>query len=350
MLALALVLSLLIGIHDYLMGLLAPFKPQSKGLPWLYAFINFGFWAVLSPWLWRAHQRLKQVQVPKKYLLWVLAALGFAIIHELVTTSLFYGIKLIIEQKTFTDQQLLHRLNLMVVGTFSRVFEFVILVVVFTIYDHYRAYKDQQLKLAAIKGELFEIKLESLKAQLHPHFLFNTLNSISALITEDAAKSRSMIANLSYLLRALFKQDTEHLVTLEQELNYIKYYLRIEEARYSNRMQVTYNIDEQLNEVLVPKLILQPLVENAIKHGIAKCNSLGIIVIDAYLQDDDLVLCVSDTCKNQTKPSFRWDLAGVGLNNSRERLRQLYPDDHEINVTAEGSKFEVRIQFTAEFK
>jgi len=349
-LALALALSLVIGVHDYLMTLLAPFKPPSKGLPWLYALINFGFWALLSPLLWRTYKRITLLKKPATVVWWIIAALGFSIVHELITTSLFYGIKLTIEQKMLTDQQLWHRLNLMLVGTFSRILEFILLVVAFTIYCYYSDYKAQQLKLAAVKGELFEIKLESLKAQLQPHFLFNTLNSISALISADPAKSRAMLSNLSQLLRALFKQDAEHLIPLAEELAYIKHYLSIEEARYSDRMQVRYQIEEGHEGVLVPKLILQPLVENAIKHGIAQCTGPGIISIEVYREENYLVMLVRDQCHNQEKSSFDWTQAGVGLTNTRERLRQLYPDQHTMKVKAKGSEFTVQLRIVREFQ
>lgn len=165
-------------------------------------------------------------------------------------------------------------------------------------------------------------RLDSLKAQLRPHFLFNTLHSVSALVDEDAAAARRVLAQLSDLLRASLQGSDRQEVTLEEEVELVRTYLAIEEVRFSDRLRVSWSIDPDVAEALVPHLFLQPLVENAIRHGIAPMTEAGQIEIRARRNHDALLLEVQDDGRGPGPSPVEG--GGIGLRNVRDRLAQLY--------------------------
>ncbi len=180
-----------------------------------------------------------------------------------------------------------------------------------------------QLKLSEIEAGLKHAQLDALKMQLHPHFLFNTLNTISVLMPEDVGVARQVLFKLSDLLRATLK-TSDHEITLRQELELLRLYLEIEQTRFQNRLTVRMNIDPDVLDARAPTLILQPIVENAIKHGIAPRSAPGIVEVSASRNNGAVELRVSDSGSAMVdiepgKP------AGVGLANVRARLEKLYP-------------------------
>ena len=199
-----------------------------------------------------------------------------------------------------------------------------------TLYAYYRRLRSEELKAAELREQLMESQFRLLKMQLHPHFLFNALHSISSLVYSDPPRADRMIAQFSELLRLSLETSDVVLVPLREELEYVKKYLEIEQIRFSNRLAVKYSIAADVLAVDVPNLILQPLVENAIKHGIAKQESGGTIEISAYKRRGGLILAVEDNgpgfAKNKTD--------GIGIRNVSERLRKLYM--HRARLTLTG--------------
>ncbi|HEY0047831.1 MAG TPA: histidine kinase, partial [Pyrinomonadaceae bacterium] len=135
--------------------------------------------------------------------------------------------------------------------------------------DFYRRFQAEQLKSSELKAALATSQLNALKMQIHPHFLFNTLNSVSALIHEDQKAADKMVARLGDFLRLTLESSGDHEVSLEQEMDFVGHYLEIESVRFQDRLVVRMNIDPETLAARVPNLILQPIVENAIKHGIS---------------------------------------------------------------------------------
>jgi two-component system, LytTR family, sensor kinase len=173
------------------------------------------------------------------------------------------------------------------------------------------------------RSELAIAQLGALRAQIQPHFLFNTLNAITALVRDQETRSAlATLARLSDLLRSVLTVNTAHEVSLAEELGFIEQYLGIMEVRYSDRLHVTYQVPTDLRGARVPTFVLQPLVENAIRHGIAKRTEAGRIDIAARRVGDHLVLTVSDDGPGPNGSAN----GGVGLANTRERLRRLYGD------------------------
>ncbi|HEY0048886.1 MAG TPA: histidine kinase [Pyrinomonadaceae bacterium] len=200
--------------------------------------------------------------------------------------------------------------------------------------EYFRRLNDEKVRVAQLSTQLSEAQLSALKMQIHPHFLFNTLNSIVGLIQTDRDSAEIMTRKLSDFLRITLKNSGEMTVSLEQEFSFIKTYLDIEKVRFQKRLTIEFSFDEDILQAKVPNLILQPLVENSIKHGISRRKKDGRIKISAFRERDFLVLEVldngdwSDKAHNGMEP----EKSGVGLKNTAERLKQIYGNEHFFSL------------------
>ena len=194
---------------------------------------------------------------------------------------------------------------------------------------YYREARERESQQARLAAQLSEAKLSALRMQLNPHFLFNSLNAITVLVrdrkTQDASR---MLELLSAVLRQVLQNEKRQQVTLQEELRFIERYLAIEEVRFSDRLKVHWSIQPALDAALVPEFILQPLVENAIKHGVAKSNHVGVVEIRAELAGSDLLLAVEDNGPGY-EPS---NGSGVGLANIRTRLETSFGSKGKLEV------------------
>jgi two-component system LytT family sensor kinase len=198
----------------------------------------------------------------------------------------------------------------------------VILVVVWGL-DHLRLYRERELAAGRLEAELARANLQVLKNQVNPHFLFNTLNMISAMVYEEPGKADRMISRLSDLLRATLEQPDTPTVPLKSELDVLTLYLDIMKARFGDRLAVAYDIAPETLPALIPSFILQPLVENAIKHGIMPRDEGGTITIAASRDGGRLVVRVSDDGLGLKEDPDKLLDKGVGLKNIQGRLRSL---------------------------
>lgn len=211
--------------------------------------------------------------------------------------------------------------------------------------SYYGKYRERELHSLQLEAQLAQAQLEALKSQLEPHFLFNTLNSIAALARNDGAAAEHMTLQLADLLRASLDAAGVHEVTLNQELTFLHKYIDIQQTRFQDRLQVELDVDPVVLGVLVPNLILQPLVENAIRHGIAPRRAPGRIWIMIHRDPDDLWIHIRDNGVGLTRGRGFVPPEGVGIRNTRARLRQLYNDDHMMVVEdAPGGGCWVRIR------
>jgi hypothetical protein len=199
--------------------------------------------------------------------------------------------------------------------------------------DYYRKYREREFLASRLEAQLAQAQLDSLRMQLHPHFLFNTLNSIVGLVRDNKNSAAvSMLVGLSDLLRHTLEHSSRHEVELREELNFIKLYLKIQEMRFSDRLEIEFDIDPATTRALVPNLILQPLTENALRHGIARSANSGLVGISSELTDGHLRLTVYD---NGAGLRDDWQMkgsTGIGLANTAARLQQLYDDDHQFDI------------------
>lgn len=194
--------------------------------------------------------------------------------------------------------------------------------------SYYRQYREREVQTAELEKNLTQAKLQTLQMQLNPHFLFNTLHAISALMHKDVDAADRMMTRLSELLRTTLESDQAHEIPLRQELSFLERYLEIEQTRFGSRLKVQIEIAPEAFEALVPNLLLQPLVENAIQHGIEPRAKGGEVGISARRVNDELVLQVRDNGAGLTGDSQD----GVGLSNTRARLAQLYGKKQRLEM------------------
>jgi len=216
--------------------------------------------------------------------------------------------------------------------------------------DNARAMREKQTQLLKLKNELQISQLNALKKQLQPHFLFNTLNTVSALMDEDINGARKVLSRLGGLLRVTLDSTQRDKVRLDREIDYIGNYLGIESVRYQDRLKVTYEIPGNLSGALVPSMVLQPLVENSIKHGPDATNEAVLITVQARERDERLELQVSDNGKGCSDVSSAMNNGGIGLRNVRDRLQLLYGDDARFELSSpHGRGFIVTLSFPLEY-
>jgi two-component system, LytTR family, sensor kinase len=200
--------------------------------------------------------------------------------------------------------------------------------------SYYNRYRKGELRAMQLEAQLSQAQLQALKMQLHPHFLFNTLHSISALLNRDTDKARTMITRLGDFLRMTLENSGTQEVTLQQEMEFLRCYLEIERVRFQDRLTTEVDIDPAALDSKVPNLILQPIVENAIRHGIAPRSTPGQIIIQAKQENGLLRIEVRDN--GPGLPVNRKDenlfTKGVGLANTQTRLERLYGASHRFEL------------------
>ncbi len=195
-------------------------------------------------------------------------------------------------------------------------------------YLYYSRYRESEVRTAQLSAQLAQAQLQALRMQLHPHFLFNTLNAISTLVHKDPEIADRMIARLSDLLRMTLENIGAQEVRLAKELDFLERYLEIERMRFADRLEVRMRISSETLDARTPYLILQPLVENAIRHGIASRSAPGRIEVSAERKDGMLVLMVKDD--GPGIPAEKNPKDGVGISSTRARLERLYGAAHRF--------------------
>jgi two-component system, LytTR family, sensor kinase len=200
-------------------------------------------------------------------------------------------------------------------------------------YNYFERVRNEELERSKIQEALAESELQALKMQIHPHFLFNTLHGISTLIDSDKRSAQAMIVKLSNLLRIALEHSGSDLIPLEEELKFAGEYLDIEQMRFGSRLKVTRSIHPGTLRCLVPQLILQPLVENAIRHGIASSREKGWIEIAARETDRRLELSVRNSVGGHRPKG-----SGLGLSNTRARLRYFYADEASLIFSVDADQ------------
>ena len=184
--------------------------------------------------------------------------------------------------------------------------------------------RERETQAARLAAQLSEARLGALRMQLNPHFLFNSLNAITVLVRDqNTAAAARMLELLSDVLRQVLRTDEGHETTLSSEMEFLERYLAIEQVRFSDRLRPQFKIDPAVARAAVPRFVLQPLVENALRHGIARRAEAGLVQVSAHREGDQLVLTVRDDGPGlPTTPSNT--PSGVGLSNTRARLAALY--------------------------
>jgi two-component system, LytTR family, sensor kinase len=210
---------------------------------------------------------------------------------------------------------------------------------------HYsRESQARAVKEAQLETSLVQAKLRTLEAELQPHFLFNTLHAISSLVHTNPDGADRMISRLSDLLRLTFDRSGAARVSLQEELEFLQKYLEIEQTRFQDRLTVRFDVDPETLDAEVPRLILQPLVENAIKHGVSPKPGAGLVQISAKRQGQKLWIEISDNGVGLSAGARARLRSGVGLSNTRDRLECLYGADHRIQFSDETKGLAVSLE------
>jgi LytS/YehU family sensor histidine kinase len=211
---------------------------------------------------------------------------------------------------------------------------------------YYRNLKQKEIEQAELKILTRDAELKALKLQMNPHFLFNSLNSINALVTKDPASARKMIAQLSDLLRMSLETHDKLFIPLKEELDLVHTYLAIEQMRFGDKMIVQEDIDPGLMTKSFPAMLLQPLLENAVKHGIASTRAGGTISLIIKQENRQIVGTVVNETAGVALPKISAsENNGISINNIRQRLDRMYGDNYNWQIDrSETNKFKIEFK------
>ncbi len=295
-------------------------------------------WALLTPAVIYLAQKfpLKRENIKQNLTLHLVAAFVAAFLHLsifILVQHLFFSDP----QKPFSFWQAFQRLS--VVEFHVDLLTYWILIGIWHLREINRRYLEREresarlaLRSSQIETKLAQAQLDALKMQLHPHFLFNTLNSISVLMRDDVKTADKMLVRLSELLRVALKSESAQEVSLKDELEFLHGYLEIEQTRFEDRLTVDFEIENETLDAQIPNLILQPLVENAIRHGIAPLAEAGKILIESRRENGFIYLSVSDNGAG-LRESVKIQ-NGIGLKNTQERLEKLYGERQTFEIVS----------------
>jgi len=298
-------------------------------------------WALLTPAaLWASNRiQLTPERLFRSLALHFVVGIGFVV----VSTALERGVARLFVAGAAQPfaRSLLYRFD-------SRLLAYLLIVTLAQVGRYLQLFRERERQAAALATQLARAELQVLKMQLQPHFLFNALNSISELVHRDPRSADRLIARLGHLLRLSLDQAAGHqMVPLRQELEFLRAYLEIELTRFRDRLTVELEVGPEVLDAAVPTLLLQPLVENAIRHGVAPRPGGGRVVFRAQRQGERLAIEVWDD--GPGFPAGPLGFAeGLGIRNTRERLRQLFGAGHGLrfeNVAGGGARVAIELPF-----
>jgi two-component system LytT family sensor kinase len=295
--------------------------------------IQFYLWGLFSPLLFWFSRRFPLELSPRKcgnLFLHIPALLVFAGVHQVIQVAVLWLATPRMRQQwpSIVD---CYRAFFWFGFYIDLIIASLIIIAVHALF-YYRRFRAGELEQASLKTQLAQAQLKALKMQLHPHFLFNTLHSISSLVLEDPPRANSMIARLGDFLRLTLEHSNRQLVTLKEETEFVRCYLEIEQVRFGDRLTVNLAIDPSADSAQVPHLILQPVVENALQHAIAPRATPGRIAIEARRLGSRVRIEVLDSGPGLTSPVDSVQGHGVGLNNVQARLAQLYDGNFSFTM------------------
>lgn len=306
--------------------------------------INYFTWAIIIGWVYGLLRPLEHFQKNrlKASIEILINSLLLAAIHLIITNVLYYlflfaSTDITVEKAISTMQSVVFKIYA------SRILDLSIIMVLLKLIDSYKMHNSRKIQLAEIENELHVSQLESLKAQLNPHFLFNALHAIHSLIGHDDTKAKSITIKISHLLRKMLDVQNKQSTLFEEELEYFNDYLGIEKERFHDRLTVELDIDENCLQVAVPYLILQPLAENAFKHGISLIEGDGVVSLKAKMTDKTLLIQLSNTIP-ESSTSSAVESTGIGLSNLENRLRHIYGTNYSLSQTKEETSFTIQIE------
>ncbi len=295
-------------------------------------------WALLTPlilWLGRRFP-FKRENWLRRFFLHLPISIGISLAQLFVESLILYHLHVL---PNLLTSLLVTFIFLLTIGFHQGIMTYFLLLAGQYGFDYYYKYLEREkdalrleLNTSQLKTQLANAQLNALKMQLQPHFLFNTLNAIMVLVRQQKGKqAEEMLARLGDLLRCVLEDVDAQEVSLRRELEYLKIYLSIEQVRFPDRLRAEISADQSILDAAVPQMGLQPIVENAIRHGIGKSSAAGKIQINAVRLNDTLEIKIKDDGPGLAdKRSVEGN--GIGLSNTRARLQQLYGDSAKLNI------------------
>ena len=311
-------------------------------------------WAALTPVVFRLTRRfpLGRGRLTENLAIHISACIALSIFHRALYLMLGWVLHVTVYEKLASVVTVYHFLFFFNLPTGFMSYGSIMLICNLLIY--YQHYQESELQSSQLETRLAQAELHAtaaelraLKMQLQPHFLFNTLNSISALLEDNVQAADEMLSRLADLLRLTLDNSAAQTVPIAEELEFLKCYLEIERARFQDRLVVEINVDPAALNALVPNLVLQPIVENAIKHAVAPRHGAGRVQLHAIREGSRLVVVVIDDGdgRRALQEADSGITKGLGLSNTRSRLAQLYPDQHTFLMRiSDSGGLEVRIE------
>lgn len=310
--------------------------------------LEMGFWVAITPLYFRLARRFPLTREGGliRLVVYVALAIGLAILADMLLSALVRRMLLDFSPPPLPGRRrppgwymILGRINFVNEFTFSVAVMGIAVARSFVLLNRDRLVEEARLiaERDRLERQLTEARLSALRMQLNPHFLFNTLHAVSALVDRDPVGVRRMIAKLSDLLRRVLDDSEGHETTIANELAFARDYLTIQQIRFQDHLEVVESVDPAIADCLVPRLILQPLLENAIHHGVSRLTDRsGRIEVSASRDNDSVVLSVTDNGPG-LGPGALDDSRGVGLANSRSRLHELYGDEASLALSPADS-------------
>lgn len=303
---------------------------------------------ILSFPLFQLFLRVRHKEWPQVLRIYLPAGIVFGCLHMVTAILVGMCFKRMISGPTmpFIEAFLLNskRMFPLIISGFLM---FWLMIIILSALNYYRRYKGQSLRSAELESRLTQSQLQALKMQLHPHFLFNALNTIAMMVRrEKGEQAVEMISGLSDLLRQSLSHRGEQFVPLKEELALLQKYLRIEQVRFQDKLHIQYDIDPESRQVPIPSLLLQPLLENAFKHGISQSMGNTEIQISSQVSGEFLTVAIQNSGPFLPPGWSLQHQKGIGLRNTQSRLRQLYPDNFRLlvrNAAPTGVLVEIRI-------
>ena len=279
-------------------------------------------------------------QQSRKFRKWIFlafhisASLLFSIIHKILTGIIGLLLeRLFLEAETKSWRELIDLWQQTYFDVPGSMIIYWLVILILIGLDYYRKFNDQNTRRLELEGELGKAQLKSMKMQMNPHFLFNAFNTIAMMVRQKKNdEAVDMIGGLSDMFRLSLNKDLRQFVPLSEEVDLLKKYLAIESLRYQDRLRIEWNIDNSVLNDHVPNFVLQPIVENAFKHGISKTLNHALLSISVYHEDGQLVLEVFNTGAGL---SANWELQrdkGIGLSNTIDRMLKLYKESFKFVI------------------
>ncbi len=294
-----------------------------------YRIPTYLLWAFFTPIIYKTVNGLKFKKefFTKSILLLSVSGIIISVIHRFLSIFITFFIRDVYGALNVElTQALLNARFAIIGGSFDSLFTYLLILAVVLGLVYYKRLRETERISSQLETKLAEAKLDSLKSQLHPHFLFNTLHAISTLMHRDVEMAEKTLTRLSDLLRLSIDHLDQQKIKLKEEIEFLQKYLEIQKVRFQDKLEVKFNIKSEMYDVVVPSFILQPVVENSIKYAVEPSSEIEKIIVSAEQNDGKLALLVEDSGPGLSE-SFK---EGVGIKNTRSRLQHIYGDNFEI--------------------